>query len=99
MSVTNFVVAPGQPVNPATTKPVYLVIAEDLELTTKSKLVYYVAKSITNSGFLVEIRGMKLSKEQKNKAITDPRTEVGTPVDTQIPIFRIVRIDNITYKK
>jgi hypothetical protein len=87
------------------TKPIYLLVVEDP--MEKEKVAYYKTQELTESASTFEFRGFLLTKQQADKLRKDPYEANATtsaksepkPVNRKIPMHRIIRIENVTYRK
>lgn len=92
----------GKVVDRATTKPIYLVIAEDQ--TTETGIQYYKVRDLNDNGSsALGVKGILLTKQQADKFIKNPHAEISAKmefkeIDRKIPWHKVIRIDNITYK-
>lgn len=89
-------------VDRSATKPIYLVIVEDL--LEETKLAFYKSQSLIENGSYLELSGFQLTKKQADQLTKDPRATISAKtvlkaVNRKIPWHRIIRIDNVTYKQ
>ena len=86
--------------NRSTTKPIYIVVAEDP--SDASGLVYYKSQDLVETGLYVDLKGVQLTKTQAANTIKDPRATITSKtelkqINRRIPWHRIIRMENITY--
>ncbi len=83
--------------NPAksATKAVYLVKSEDP--TSKKGVVYYRSQDLTVGTSVVSIRGSLIDEKFINDVLTNPLEEIGEEVNMELPLNRIISIQNATY--
>ena len=89
-----------QPADRKKNKPIYLVIAEDP--SEKSKIQFYRAQALIEAGSLIDFIGHRLTKAQKDKFVLGPYEDPDPSweeVNAKIPIARVIRIENVKYKK
>jgi hypothetical protein len=93
------IVSPSRkPADRSATRAVYIVVAEDL--TTECGYQEYRANVLEKFEHHVEVKGPKLSTAQAEKLRKNPNTKsAGTVCDTEIPISRIIRIENLSYQQ
>jgi hypothetical protein len=86
------------PASRSVNKPIYILIAEDPG--SKTKVQFYKASSVVKNVSFVEIRGVELTKAQAENVRENPNaTDAGREINHEIPWQRIIRIENVTYKK
>lgn len=88
---------------PADSKPIYLIIANDS--TEKDGIVYYKTRALNLQGSAsLEFRGFQLTKTQAGQLIKDPYATQSARAEPKsvnriIPWHNIIRIENTTYQK
>lgn len=88
---------------PADSKPIYLIIAEDQ--TETDGIVYYKTRALNQGPASIDFRGFQLTKTQAGQLLKDPYATTESAkkepksVNRIIPWHRIIRIENTTYQK
>jgi hypothetical protein len=84
--------------DPSTTRPIYLVVVEDP--TVKGKIQYYKVQNPQEVGAFLELRGYLISKENADKLTENPHATINAEaeVNRKLPLHKIIRMDNLSYK-
>ena len=81
-----------------------MVVEDPME---KENVAFYKTQDLTESAYGYDFRGFLLTKQQADKLRKDPYESSATtnaksepkPVNRKIPMHRVIRIENVTYRK
>lgn len=84
------------------TKPIYIIVAEDLE--EANKIAYYKSQDINECNTFIDFRGFQLTKAQAAQVTKEPHAAPSAKkelkyINYKIPWQRVIRIENITFNK